>query len=63
MRAFKLEKMKEVYRMLVYAFGKPPVKFDFEYRDDDNQYHIDRNLTPKNSSTSMCTSISVITSI
>ena len=22
-------------------------KFDFEYRDDDNQYHIDRNLTPK----------------
>lgn len=47
MRAFKLEKMKEVYRMLVYAFGKPPVKFDFEYRDDDNQYHIDRNLTPK----------------
>ncbi len=47
MRAFKLEKMKEVYRMLVYAFGKPPVKFDFEYRDDDNQYHIDRNLTPR----------------
>lgn len=55
--------MKEVYRMLVYAFGKPPVKFDFEYRDDDNQYHIDRNLTQKNSSTSMCTSISAITSI
>ena len=47
MRAFKLEKMKEVYRMLVYAFGKPPVRFDFEYRDDDKNYHIDRGLTPK----------------
>lgn len=43
----KKEALSDVYRMLVYAFGKPPVTFDFEYRDDDKQYHIDQNLTPK----------------
>ena len=47
LRTFKKEQMKDVYRMLVYAFGQPPVEFDFEYRDDDNNYHIDRHLTPK----------------
>lgn len=42
----KQKLMSEVYRMLVYAFGKPPVKFDFEYRDDKKEYHIDKDLTP-----------------
>lgn len=44
---FKQAKLTEVYRMLVLAFGKPVEKFDFEYKDADNNYHIDRNLTPK----------------
>lgn len=39
--------LSEVYRMLVFAFGKPVEKFDFEYRDKDNNYHIVRNLTPQ----------------
>lgn len=47
LRAYKKEALSEVYRMLVYAFGKPVEKFDFEYRDDDKKYHLDKDLTPK----------------
>lgn len=47
LRTYKLNCMSDIYRMLVYAFGRPPKNFDFEYRDKDNNYHIDRNLTPK----------------
>lgn len=36
----------DVYRICVMAFGKPPVEFDLEYRDDDHQYHRDAGLTP-----------------
>ncbi len=44
----KKEKMlAEVYRMAAYSFGEPPATFDFEYRDQANNYHLDRNLTPK----------------
>lgn len=39
--------LSEVYRILVYTLGEPPVKFDFEYRDGDKAYHIDRDLTPQ----------------
>ncbi|RRG06695.1 MAG: aminopeptidase [Lactobacillus sp.] len=39
--------LSEVYRILVYTLGEPPVKFDFEYRDGDKTYHIDRDLTPQ----------------
>lgn len=39
--------LNEDYRILVYALGEPPVKFNFEYRDKDNNYHIDQDLTPK----------------
>jgi len=47
LHAYKLECLREIYRMLVYAFGQPPASFDFEYRDKDKNYHIARNLTPK----------------
>src|SRR5699024_6434320 len=40
-------KLAEIYRILVYTLGEPPVKFDFEYRDSDNNYHIDQDLTPQ----------------
>ena len=43
----KEEMLAEVYRMASYSFGQPPVKFDFEYRDADKNYHLDRGLTPK----------------
>lgn len=39
--------LSDVYRMLSYSFGQPPVKFDFEYRDKDNNFHRDSDLTPK----------------
>lgn len=45
---YKLECLREIYRMLIYAFGQPPTSFDFEYRDKENNYHIARNLTPNN---------------
>ena len=37
--------MNEIYRMLVFAFGVPVDKFNFEYRDADKNYHIDKDLT------------------
>lgn len=43
----KDEMLKEVYRVLAISLGVPPKTFDFEYKDDDNQYHRDANLTPK----------------
>ncbi len=45
--AAKSRFLSEDYRILVYALGEPPVKFDFEYRDGDKAYHIDRDLTPQ----------------
>lgn len=47
LRNYKKQALSDIYRMLVYAFGKPPVNFDFEYRDDDKKYHLDQDLTPK----------------
>ncbi|WP_431188874.1 C1 family peptidase [Furfurilactobacillus milii] len=43
----KDRKLQEVYRILSYSFGEPVTKFDFEYRDSNKEYHIDRDLTPK----------------
>lgn len=47
------EKIKEFnsdnYRLLSLSFGDPAsvAQFDFEYRDQDNNYHLEKNLTPK----------------
>ncbi|RVU70369.1 MULTISPECIES: C1 family peptidase [Lactobacillus] len=38
--------LSEVYRMTAIAVGEPPKKFDLEYRDDDKNYHLEKNLTP-----------------
>lgn len=46
-QAAKDKMLSEDYRILAYTLGVPPTKFDFEYRDDDKNYHIDRDLTPK----------------
>ncbi|WP_047998919.1 aminopeptidase C [Lactiplantibacillus herbarum] len=43
----KAKMLNEVYRMLAYAFGEPVSNFDWEYRDDNKQYHIEQNLTPQ----------------
>ncbi|HJE15104.1 MAG TPA: aminopeptidase, partial [Lapidilactobacillus dextrinicus] len=39
--------LDDVYRILVFTLGEPPVKFDWEYTDDNHQYHIEKDLTPK----------------
>lgn len=38
--------LSEVYQMTAIAVGEPPKKFDLEYRDDDKNYHLDKDLTP-----------------
>lgn len=45
--AAKDKMLKEDYRILSFALGEPVSEFDFEYRDDDKNYHIDKGLTPK----------------
>ncbi|MGO3499591.1 C1 family peptidase [Leuconostoc falkenbergense] len=39
--------LANVYRVLSITFGEPPVKFDFEYRDESQNFHIERYLTPQ----------------
>ncbi|MEQ4508112.1 MAG: C1 family peptidase [Enterococcus casseliflavus] len=39
--------LEDIYRFLATSLGTPPETFDFEYRDEDKNYHIDRNLTPQ----------------
>ncbi len=36
-----------VYKILGSVYGVPCEKFDFEYVDIDNKYHIDKEITPK----------------
>lgn len=38
--------LNEIYRMVAIAVGEPPKTFDLEYRDDDKNYHLEKNLTP-----------------
>lgn len=39
--------LQEVYQFLVISLGTPPTEFDFEYRDENQEYHIERGLTPQ----------------
>ncbi|CCI84898.1 aminopeptidase C [Lactobacillus pasteurii DSM 23907 = CRBIP 24.76] len=39
--------LNEIYHIVATAFGQPPKVFDLEYRDDDKNYHLDKNLTPQ----------------
>lgn len=45
--AQKQAMLNDVFRVLATSLGVPPKKFDFEYRDDDNNYHRDPDLTPQ----------------
>ena len=44
--AEKEKMVVEIYGILCCFLGEPPETFNFEYRDKDNQYHRDANLTP-----------------
>lgn len=46
-QARKDEMLKQIYRVLAISLGVPPKKFDFEYKDDDKNYHRDADLTPQ----------------
>ncbi|WP_288226601.1 aminopeptidase C [Enterococcus gilvus] len=39
--------LQEVYNLLAISLGTPPAAFDFEYRDEEKNYHLDQDLTPK----------------
>jgi bleomycin hydrolase len=47
LKAMKQTMLNEVYRMLICFLGEPPKKFDFEYRNEDKEFHFERNLTPQ----------------
>lgn len=44
--ARRMEMLNDIYRILAVSMGEPPTHVDFEYRDTDKKYHVDRNLTP-----------------
>ena len=39
--------MKEVFDILAISLGNPSKSFNFEYRDKNNNYHIDKDLSPQ----------------
>lgn len=39
--------LQEVYNLLAISLGTPADVFDFEYRDDEKNYHLDQGLTPQ----------------
>lgn len=39
--------LQEIYNFLAISLGTPPEVFDFEYRDEENNYHLEQNLTPQ----------------
>ena len=45
--ALKDEMLAGVYAALIRCLGTPPEKFDFEYKDKEDNYHIQKDLTPK----------------
>ena len=41
--------LQEIFNFLAVNLGLPPRSFDFAYRDKDNVYHRDTNVTPRHS--------------
>jgi bleomycin hydrolase len=46
MRAAKNEYLEEYYRMVCIHLGKPPVSFEYSWRDTDNEYQRETGITP-----------------
>lgn len=47
LESLKEKTLEELYTFLSTNFGTPPKRFDFEYVDKDENYHIVKDLTPK----------------
>ncbi|WP_207577840.1 aminopeptidase C [Listeria seeligeri] len=45
--ALKEEMLVEIYQLLVMSLGEPPKFFDFEYRNKDNEFKQDLQISPK----------------
>ncbi|MBQ6655464.1 MAG: C1 family peptidase [Erysipelotrichaceae bacterium] len=43
----KLEMLEEMYRAQCIAFGQPPERFDYSWRDTDGNYHAEHDITPR----------------
>lgn len=37
----------EIYKILALSLGEPPKTFDYEYRDEDNAFHREQNISPQ----------------
>ena len=46
LQSVKEQMLKEIYRLLAISLGTPPEVFDFEYRDNNQEYHLDQGVTP-----------------
>jgi len=47
LRTTKREILTVVYRMLCIHMGTPPARFDWQWRDKDNEFHRDGEMTPR----------------
>lgn len=47
LKARKSEMVREFYGLVCCFLGEPPRSFDFDYRDKDNVFHREAELTPK----------------
>ena len=45
-RRAKRQLLKKIYFLLIDAYGMPPAKFDCEYTDAENKYHIEKGFSP-----------------
>jgi len=43
----KEEYLKKAYTIITNVYGMPPENFNFEYTDKNGNYHIDKNISPK----------------
>ncbi|MBR3116472.1 MAG: hypothetical protein IKF36_01200 [Bacilli bacterium] len=46
-KGIKEKYLQDAYKILGNVYGIPNEKFDFEYIDNNNTYHIDKGITPK----------------
>ncbi|MDO4912620.1 MAG: C1 family peptidase [Lactobacillus sp.] len=46
-QAAKEDMLNDIFRVLATSLGVPPTEFDFEYKDDEGKYVIDKGLTPQ----------------
>ena len=46
-QAEKNEMLAKVYQYLASCYGEPPKTFDFEYVDQEDQYHLETGYTPR----------------